>query len=118
MGDSVVSLVFFEGQLISGSFDHKIKIWNVDIKPFKERGVMKSSRMGRIFALVLEGNYVFSSSDDCSILAWDVKSQQCLGAMVEHCDVDRAFTFGRGRLFLGCTTGFIKVLGDPLPMGI
>jgi F-box/WD-40 domain protein 7 len=114
--DSVIALMVFNGQLISGSFDRKLKVWDLEKKPFKELGAMRGHK-GRVFALVEEGGWLFSSSDDRRIMAWDVKRLQCMGIIVKNCDVDRAFTFGRGRLFLGCTTGSIKVLGDPVPAG-
>ncbi len=97
-----------ENDLISGSFDKTIKIWNMCSGKLKKT---LTGHDGSVNALVISKNGdLCSGSDDHFIYVWDTPSGQSVGYLNGHKDSVTALTVTRDNLLVSASRDrFIKI---------
>lgn len=72
----MVLVDFLKKSIVSGSADHTVKVWHVDLRTcYTLRGHTDWVNCVKIHAAL---NTVFSASDDTTIRMWDLSNNQCL----------------------------------------
>ena len=107
--DSVSCLAALEGgRLVSGSFDRKVKIWNV------ADGACIATLTGhgrRVWALaILESGRLASASGDMTIRIWEIATGACVATLEGHGGSVRCLALlNGGRLASGSSDQTVKV---------
>ncbi len=105
-GNSVYSLVVFDGKLFSGSADHTIKVWDL------EAGQCTATLTGHlkeVTSLAVFDGKLFSGSADHTIKVWDLEVGQCTATLTGHLKGVNSLVVFDGELFSSSGDNTIKV---------
>eukprot|EP00698_Gefionella_okellyi_P003623 TRINITY_DN133_c0_g1_i1.p1 TRINITY_DN133_c0_g1~~TRINITY_DN133_c0_g1_i1.p1 ORF type:complete len:987 (-),score=233.02 TRINITY_DN133_c0_g1_i1:204-3164(-) len=78
--EHVSCLAHSDEMLILGSFENNITVYHLN---GEKLGVL-SGHTGPLLALSTAKHLLYSSSDDCTIRCWDLKTRQCIGLFTGH----------------------------------
>jgi WD40 repeat protein len=92
--------------LFSGSWDHTIKVW--DLNSFKCIETL-TGHHGIVNCLLAHKHLIFSGSNDCTIMVWDIPSLKRIAVLHGHTQPLRAFAVGHGRLYSASRDTTIKM---------
>lgn len=109
------SLLIFRGELIAGSLDPAIRIF--DLKT-RECRLTLTEHPGEVLALTVVDKQLFSIYKDQTIKTWNLETGECLGTLYSDGENSQSRTISGGKLFSGFMDGRIEVrdvkTGKPL----
>ncbi len=105
-GSLVCSLAIWDGKLFSGSYDNKIKVW--DLKTGQCIATLTGHEK-RVCSLVIFDGKLYSGSWDHTIKVWDPKTGECAETLTDHEDAVCSLIIFDGKLFSASDDCTIKV---------
>ncbi|CAM9389207.1 unnamed protein product, partial [Chrysoparadoxa australica] len=105
--DAVSALTVVNGNLISGSWDSLIKVWNPQTW-LCERTLSDHTGTIRCFAVV-DDDKLISGSDDCTIKIWNSETWTLVRSLTDHDDIINAVVMCHSRLASCSDDGNIKL---------
>jgi WD40 repeat protein len=106
---NVFSLVMHGDKLISGGFDHTIKVWSTDTWACER--TLKGHYSG-VRYIVVHGDKLISASNDHAIIVWNTDTWACEHTLVGHDGIVYSLVVHGDKLISGSSDSTLKVWGS------
>ncbi|MEN8905672.1 MAG: hypothetical protein ABF289_06920 [Clostridiales bacterium] len=102
----ISSLIYFDGKIVSGSWDNTIKIW--DSKTYHLINTLKD-HTDLVTNVIFAEEKIISASWDGTIIVWDKDTYNCLYKTTDKISPIYSLKYGDGKIFSGSKDNVIRI---------
>lgn len=107
-GNGIYCLQYDNDKIITGSRDHKIKIWDVETYELQREFV---GHQGSVLCLQFDETKVISGSSDATVRIWDLETGDCMQQLTSHDGSVLHLKFHRNKL-VTCSKDKLVILWE------